>query len=414
MHIGFDISQTGALKAGCGFFAHALVEAMLRLAPAHRFALYPAFGDFYFDANMPEANPYPGTQVSYGPRHRSLDAARAFWNSPQLEAALGRPDVIHSNNFWCPTQLSSTRLVYTLYDLSFVANPQWTTEVNRAGCWEGVSRAALHADWIVAISKASRDHFLEVFPDFPRERIEVIYPCSRYAAPQGEGVRPASLANVPAGGFWLGVGTIEPRKNQRRIAEAYARYLALGGTPMPLVFAGGHGWLMEDFRAHLEQLGIAAHVIITGYVSDAELVWLYRNCYANLYVSLFEGFGLPVLEGMQLGAATIASNATSIPEVAGDAAILLAPEDVEGIAQAMLGLARDPAARDALSRRALIQAARFRWEDSAAATLDVYARAAAAPKRAPPAETGQMHWSSRLLVHGGKLYERAVRSLRRP
>ena len=414
MHIGFDISQTGALKAGCGFFAHALVEAMLRLAPEHRFTLYSSFGDFYFDPNMPEANPYPGTRVTYGPRHRTLEEARAFWSSPRLEAALGRPDVIHANNFWCPTQLATTRLVYTLYDLSFVAHPEWTTEANRAGCWEGVSRAAAHADWIVAISQASRNHFLEVFPDFPRERIEVIHPCSRYAAPQGEGVRPASLATVSTRGFWLSVGTIEPRKNQRRIAEGYARYLALGGTPMPLVFAGGHGWLMEDFRAHLEQLGIAANVIIAGYVSDEELTWLYRNCYANLYLSLFEGFGLPVLEGMQLGAATIASNATSIPEVAGDAAILLAPDDVEGIARAMLGLARDPTTRDSLSQRALAQAARFRWEDSAAATLDVYTRAAAAPKRAPPAATGNPHWSSRLLAHGGKLYERAVRSLRRP
>ncbi len=107
---------------------------------------------------------------------------------------------------------------------------------------------------------------------------------------------------------------------------------------MPLVLAGGKGWLMEDFRAS-QLLGLEADIVLTGYVSDDELVWLYRNCYANLYPSLFEGFGLPVLEGMQFGAATIASSATSIPEVAGDAAILLPPEDTEGWAQAMLGLA---------------------------------------------------------------------------
>ena len=150
---------------------------------------------------------------------------------------------------------------------------------------------------------------------------------------------------------------------------------------VPLVLAGGKGWLMEDFQKHLGDLGIAAHVVMTGYVSDEELIWLYRNCYANLYPSLFEGFGLPVLEGMQFGAATLASRSTSIPEVARDAAILLAPEDTEDWAQAMLRLATNRVERVQLSVAAREQAGRFDWKRSAASLLQLYREALASPKR---------------------------------
>lgn len=381
MHIGFDISQTGSGKAGCGYFAHALIKAMLELAPEHRYSLFPSVGDFYFDALMPILNPYSGREVHYGPRHLTRETARVFWTGPDVEASLGKPDIIHANNFWCPTQLVSTRLIYTFYDLGFAVEPAWTTEANRVGCFDGVFRSAVAADWVVAISEASRAHYLSVFPHFSEDRIRVIYPCSRFADSFAQGKRPKALDDVPTGGYWLNVGTIEPRKNQRRLVDAYARYLALGGAPMPLVLAGGKGWLMEGFQKHLSELGIDAQVVMTGYVSDDELIWLYRNCYANLYPSLFEGFGLPVLEGMQFGAPTLTSNATSIPEVAGDAAIFLAPEDTEGLAQAMLRLATNWLERDQLSAAALEQAKRFDWKHSAVALLQLYEEALASPKR---------------------------------
>lgn len=381
MHIGFDISQTGAGKAGCGFFAHAMIQAMIELAPEHRYSLFPSFGDFYFDALMPNRNPYSGRSVQYGPRHHSRETARVFWTRSDIEASLGIPDVVHANNFWCPIQLASSRLIYTFYDMSFVVNPAWTTEANRVGCFDGVFCSAMAADWVAAISEASRAHYLSVFPHFPEDRIRVIYPCSRFADSTLEGKRPTALKDMPVGGYWLNVGTIEPRKNQRRLAEAYARYLALGGAPMPLVLAGGKGWLMTDFQKHLGELGIAAHIVMTGYASDEELIWLYRNCYAHLYPSLFEGFGLPVLEGMQFGAPTLTSQSTSIPEVAGNAAILLAPEDIEGWAQAMLRLAANRVKRDQLSAAAREQAGRFDWKRSAASLLQLYEEALASPKR---------------------------------
>jgi glycosyltransferase involved in cell wall biosynthesis len=381
MHISFDISQTGSGKTGCGYFAHAMIQAMLKLSPEHRYSLLPSFGDFWFDPLMPLQNPYPGHRVHYEPRHLTRGMASAFWGDAELEFALGGPDIVHSNNFWCPLRLTSSRLIYTFYDMAFMIEPAWTTETNRVGCFEGIFRSAVTADWVVAISKSSRAHYLSVFPSFPEKRIRVIYPCSRFSDLMTDGKRPKALRAISEGGYWLSVGTIEPRKNQRRLAEAYTRYLALGGIPMPLVFAGGKGWLMEDFQHHLTKLGIDASVIMLGYVSDEELIWLYRNCYANLYASLFEGFGLPVLEGMHFGAPTIASNSSSIPEVAGNAAVLLAPEDVEGWAQTMLRLSVNRNERDHWGDVAREQTAQFDWKRSAGSLLDLYEEATRSPKR---------------------------------
>ncbi len=358
-----------------------MIEALLSMAPGNRYALYPSFGDFYFDASTSLRNRYVGLDVHFGPRHFARALASGFWNAEKLEERLGYPDVVHSNNFWCPTQFRATRVIYTFYDMGFALDPDWTTEANRLGCFDGVFRSAIAADWVMTISKASREHYLEMFPTFPRERVRVIHPCSRFTDVRRPGRRPKGLAGLPGQEFWLSVGTIEPRKNQRRLIESYARYVATKDRPMPLVLAGGKGWLMDDFRSLLKRLKVADLVVLTGYVSDDELIWLYRNCYANLYPSLFEGFGLPVLEGMQFGAATLCSNSTSLPEVAGEAAVLLPPDDVDGWASAMCRVASHRPERDRLREAAVARAAQFDWSASARQLLDLYGEAAASPKR---------------------------------
>jgi glycosyltransferase involved in cell wall biosynthesis len=379
LHVGYDISQTGSNKAGCGFYAHAIIRNLLEISPEIAYSLYPSFGDFYFDRFMPITNQYKSGK--YGPRHISRHLAGNFWNNLEVERKLNNPDIIHANNFWCPVQLKNTKLIYTFYDMGFLQSPNWTTETNRFGCYSGVFRASVAADWIVAISEASKAHYLEIFPHFPEERIKVIYPCSRFTDVNSSGVRPKSLKGIPEGGFWLSVGTIEPRKNQLLLAEAYAKYLAANGKPMPLVFAGGNGWLMQDFQEQLQKLGIENNTILTGYVSDEELIWLYKSCYASLYPSLFEGFGLPVLEGMQFGAPTITSNTTSIPEVAGSAAKLLMPNDIDAWTSSMLSLSHDLEERQRMSIAAIEQASKFSWKNSARELLQLYATVHEEPKR---------------------------------
>jgi len=382
LNIAFDISQTGANKAGCGYFADAMIAGMLRLAPQHAYLLLRNFGDFFFDPDIQHLKHYSGRNVSYAPGIDDRGQVINLWRSPDLGGKFSGVDILHANNFWCPRQQLSARLVYTLYDIGFIEEPSWTTEVNRVGCFAGVFNAAVAADFVIAISKFSRRHFLSIFPHFPPDRIEVVYPCSKFIDLDSQGARPTSCAGVEPGKFWLTVGTIEPRKNQERLLRAYSRYLAAGGAPYPLVLAGGTGWLMEDFKARIAELGLTDRVILTGYVTDDELIWLYRNCYANVYVSLFEGFGLPVLEGMQFGAATIASNVTSIPEITADAAALVDPLNEASIADAMLDLGKKSQLRLLLSDLGRQRAAQFKWADSVRQTLDVYARVLEMPKRA--------------------------------
>jgi glycosyltransferase involved in cell wall biosynthesis len=369
MKIGFDVSQTGAGKAGCGYFAEGLIRALEALAGGHRYMLYPAFGDLFWDPSCAT------TAYSMGnPRFErmkapaSFEESQRFWREPgaDFESRIGSPDLVHSNNFFCPRGLRRARLVYTLHDLSFLVDPSWTTEANRTGCLDGVFRAATSADWIVANSDYTRRHFLEVFPHYPAARTAFVHPASRYAIDRPAPPRPARFdqLGVPGReGFWLSVGSLEPRKNHRRLVEAYAR----SGSRLPLVLAGGKGWLMDEFAAEPP-----AGVVLTGYVSDGELEWLYRNCFGFVYPSLFEGFGMPVLEALSLGAPVICSNTTSLPEVAGDAGLLVDPLESEAIAAAMDRLASGEVGREALREASLRQSRQFSWDASARKLLGVY------------------------------------------
>jgi len=385
MRIGFDVSQTGSTsKAGCGFYAQSLIACLIKKTQLlYQIVILPSFGDFYFDEQFQnQANSKVEGHLELGPTHANVKEAGQFWNSAALESSLPNLDIIHSNNFWCPLGISKAKLIYTLYDLGFLENPQsWTTEVNRIGCFEGAFRASLEADWIVAISDFSKNHFLRLFPYFPAERIQIIYPCTRFDNFLIETPIPERFQGLERQSFWLTVGTIEPRKNQRMLLKAYSTFIGLGGKPFPLVFAGGMGWMMEDFVQEIKQLGLSNFVIRLGYVSDKELRWLYQNCLANLYPSHFEGFGLPILEGMQFGAPTISSNTTSMPEVAGLAAILLDPNGPDQWAKSMLRIATDPILRESLGSAALERSRKFSWQKSAQELTELYEKALLSPKR---------------------------------
>ena len=252
-------------------------------------------------------------------------------------------------------------------------------EANRTGCFEGVFQASLHADHIIAISHFSKRHFLETFPHYPDERVTVMHLASRFC-----GIlpveRPAQCAQLQPGKFWLCVGTLEPRKNHARLLHAYARLKARLGSVEPLVLAGGKGWLMDDMHRLIDKLGLVGDVVFTGYVDDRALQWLYQNCYAALYPSLFEGFGLPVLEAMSLGAAVITSDVTSLPEIASDAALMVDPYQEQAICNAMARLVTIPGLREQLQERAAAQAGRFRWESAAHTVLRCYEQALLSPR----------------------------------
>ena len=123
LSIGFDVSQAGSGKAGCGYYADSLISALLSENSDCKFTLYTNFGDFYFDQSMASFRGY-GNGVHYGKPFSSYTDAKLYWSDVNLEQVLGNPNLIHSNNFWCPNQLKKTKLIYTLYDLSFALYPE--------------------------------------------------------------------------------------------------------------------------------------------------------------------------------------------------------------------------------------------------------------------------------------------------
>jgi glycosyltransferase involved in cell wall biosynthesis len=383
VRIGFDVSQTGAGKAGCGFFADSLVQALAAIDRANEYVLYPAFGTGWWDPDHARTTRRVAQpNFRRGPEGMSHAASLAFWRRPAAdhEARLGAPDVVHANNYFCPRGLVHARTVYTLYDLVPLDHPEFLTEANRLVCFDGLFEASLRADLLLAISEHSRARFLAHFPHVPPDRVRVVHPSSRF-----EDGRPPRAAAAPdglePGGFFLSVGTLEPRKNLRRLLAAFARVTAAGDTALPLVLAGGRGWLEDGLEAYVSSLGLDGRVRVLGYVDDETLRWLYASCFAFAYPSLVEGFGLPVLEAMSLGAAVVTSDRSSLPEVAGDAALAVDPTDEGALAAALRRLAVEPALRDALRERAGARARRFSWTGAARQTLALYAEALALPPR---------------------------------
>ena len=381
MKIGFDVSQTGDAKGGCGYFADGLVRALAANDSANEYILYPAVGDFFWDPQSAAtfACDLPNFRRLSLPR--DFDASRRFWRKPAVdfEQTLGSPDVFHANNYYCPHGLRNARLVYTLYDLSFLHEPRWHTESNRVGCFEGVFRASWNADFFVAISKSTKNHFLSTFPHVAEDKIALIYPGSRFEYLTAD-ARPERLRNLKPGAFWLAVGTIEPRKNYPRLLDAYRLLRARNPDSPPLVIAGGKGWLCEDFNSHLHGLEDDRDLFLLGYVSDMELSWLFQNCFAFVYPSLFEGFGMPVLEALGFGSPVLCSQTTSLPEVGGEAAVYFDPMDPESIAQVMVELLRGDISRERLKEAAHRQAKEFSWTRSAARLREVYEEVVKLPK----------------------------------
>ena len=180
--------------------------------------------------------------------------------------------------------------------------------------------------------------------------------------------------NLPDEPYALTLSTLEPRKNIAQVIRCYAQLVAEGQVEdMRLVMVGTRGWKMESAFKELEKLGsLAQRVIVTGFVPDEDLAPIYSHALMFVYPSLLEGFGLPPLEAMQCGVPVIASNTSSLPEVVGDAGIMVSPTDSDALCQAMASLFRDREERARWAKRALDRAATFSWARCAAETVAAY------------------------------------------
>lgn len=268
--------------------------------------------------------------------------------------------------------LRSIPAVLTVHDLIFRHLPEHHKPLNRLYLNLTMPLYCRRAGHIIAVSEHSKRDLVAAY-GIAEEKVTVVYEA---AAPEFCPQPPRAVAAVRARyglpeRYLLFVGTIEPRKNLSRLLTAFEAVYAEGLVD-GLAIVGQRGWLYGDFFARLEESPVREAVLLPGYVPDEDLPALYAGAQALVLPSVYEGFGLPVLEAMACGAPAVASNASSIPEIGGDAALYFDPLDVEAAVDAIRRLLRDGSLRDEMRERGLAQAARFSWQRAAAETRAVY------------------------------------------
>jgi glycosyltransferase involved in cell wall biosynthesis len=293
-------------------------------------------------------------RLPYFPLHNALSGAYLYHATEHLLPLLRVPTVM------------------TVHDLIFERFPQHHTPTNRAFLRVAMPLFVRSATRIIAVSRHTASDLVSLYGVGP-EKIHVIY----------EGIdtrfRRATHAQVKAvqarynlqRPYLLMVGTLEPRKNHRLALAALARLKAQGYNHQ-LVIAGGKGWLFKPISAAVASLGLSEDVVFAGYVPDGDLPALYTGADALLMPSLYEGFGFPMLEAMACGTPVICSRASSLPELAGNAALLIDPDDDESFVSAIRQVADNVESAASMRVQGLEQAARFTWEATAAQTAQLY------------------------------------------
>jgi glycosyltransferase involved in cell wall biosynthesis len=296
---------------------------------------------------------------------------RMVWEQfrlPRVTRRIGA-DVTHAPAFVGPL-VSVVPVVTTIHDLSFVRFPELFRPTNRLYLRTMTRLSARRSSRLIAVSEhTAREsrQLLRVKPD----KITVIYHGvdSRFRPLPADAVNTFRERRGLPERFVLFVGTLEPRKNLLRLIEAFRR-AELGETKLMLV--GGSGWLYDDLFARVDELGLGDTVRFPGYVSNDELVHWYNAAAVFAYPSLYEGFGMPVTEAQACGTPVLASSTTSLPEAAGDAAVLVDPRDVDAIAAGLRRLLEDEELRLELSDRGQEHARSFTWASTARQTAEVY------------------------------------------
>jgi glycosyltransferase involved in cell wall biosynthesis len=283
-------------------------------------------------------------------------------------------DLFHSPDFVLPPT-GSVPAVLTVHDLSFLRVPQFFVPGFRDYLEAAVSRAVKRAVHILVDSHStSRDllEFMSVEPD----RVTVVYPGveARFRPIQDrerlEQVR--ARYNLPAR-FILGLSTLQPRKNFSGLIEAFGKLLSIQeNTDLGLVIAGGQGWMYEEILSSVDCLGLQGRVHFPGFVADSDLPPLYTLASVFAFPSWYEGFGLPVLEAMACGTPVVTADNSSLPEVAGDAALMVPAERPDALCQALLQASTQEELRKGMVAAGFKQARKFTWQTAAETVLHTY------------------------------------------
>ncbi|MDQ3990985.1 MAG: glycosyltransferase family 4 protein [Actinomycetota bacterium] len=366
--VAFHVDQLfAAVPGGIGTYVRELVPAMAAEDPELDVVL---FSSRFPSPRLPEAwmDEFPYRRLDHGPRR--LYPAWDLLGRPRLPPSLGGLAVLHAPGpAAMPPPGRGQRLVATVHDLAFRHYPQLFPPAWRALYRLGTRRAARTAAAVIAVSASTaRDlvRHTRVDPD----RVHVV-PLAA-SAPAGSADPEPALARlrIPRP-FVLYMGTLEPRKNLIRLVRGYRRAVMSSGLPHALVLSGPLGWRHRRLHGEIASGG-PGDVVLTGPVGPEDRDALYRGAELFVYPSLYEGFGLPVLEAMVRGTPTIVSTASSLPEVAGDAAVGVHPRSVTELALAIERVLTDGAEAERLSVAGRARAERFSWRRTARMTLDVY------------------------------------------
>ena len=282
-------------------------------------------------------------------------------------------DVVHSLHYAMPIVSSGAKRIVTFHDMTFFLFPELHQRL-KIVYFRTFMRIATHsADAIIFVSESALKDCIERLGQPAAKCLVIAHGKDAAFVPLEPGARIDDLLrkySIPPR-YILYIGTIEPRKNLGRLVEAFAE-IAKRDADITLVLAGKMGWMMDGLSQLIDQLGIASRIVFTGFVLEEEKPLLLGACTLFVYPSLYEGFGLPALEALACGAPTVTSNTSSLPEVVGDAAVLIDPCNTAQLSQAMASLLGDSALREDLRIRGPVQARRFTWEACAHATAAAY------------------------------------------
>ena len=320
-------------------------------------------------------SPIPARTLSLGQYPWRLGVlACQLLRAPIVERRLGPGGIYHATEHLLPWTARPS--VMTVHDLIFERYPQHHTLANRSFLHIAMPLFVRRAGAIIAVSRHTKRDILELYGT-PPNKIHVVEEGieERFRPAGEEEVRKVMESHSIRRPYLLMVGTLEPRKNHALAFDALARLKAEGRTHC-LVVVGSKGWLFDDVRKKVELQGLAGDVIFAGRVPDTDLPALYSGACCFLMPSLYEGFGIPVLEAMACGTPVVCSKASSLPEVASSAARYIESMTGEALAEAVRQVLSNPETSERMRAEGLRQAARFCWRDAAMQTVDVYRSAA--------------------------------------
>jgi glycosyltransferase involved in cell wall biosynthesis len=367
MRVGIDARLVYYSQAGIGQYILHLVNGLAKIDTENAYVLLQSRKD---DTTILEKPNFRRVSL-WTPSHHRLE--RYSLNVELMRLGL---DVLHSPDF-IPPYRPSCRSVITVHDLAFLLYPHFLTKES-ARYYGHIDDAVRWTDHIIAVSQSTKNDTIQHL-GVPEDKITVVHeaassifrPIDRAEARKQ--VRDRHGIDAP---FVLFVSTIEPRKNVPTLMRAIWQLVECYKDDVHIVLAGGKGWLYEDAFAVVDELHMDGRAHFVGRVSSEDLLYLYNAAEFLAHPAFYEGFGLPPLEAMACGLPVIVSNVSSLPEVVGDAGLLIDPHDIDELTVAMWRVLNDQELRQEMVEKGLRQAARFSWERAARETLEIYRLAA--------------------------------------